>query len=361
MVRAQLTNATTITIDRTTSGIPVAATDSWTTGLTHSAGAGSNRLLVFAVGYENSSDTLVSAVSYGTQSLTRIDGTVATSSGVYDRVELWYLKEANIAAASSTTFSVTWGGSAPSAPMYAAITYGGVDQTTPIAANSTNSTASSSPNPLTTSVTVTDREIAVSAAIAGNSGSYTWGNSWTEGTDQTSGSTTNMSTADHANTSSGTDTASATHSGPNRQAIVAAALTPAAVTSTLPEIAWQAVELKDGSTVQSGSASFSAGTSQVVTSLGQAVNTNYAIAFGSAQACGGQNMGRSSYTADDVTGVASATVALSGTAVTLDRNDTTAAADIGWFVVRFKAKRAMVVGAARRRPPVVLAPECPRS
>lgn len=343
MVRAQLTNSTTVTIDRTTSELPVSAADAWTTGLTHAVGSGSNRLLIFAVGYEHSADTLVSAVTYGGQAMTRITGTSATSSGVYDRAELWYLKESGIAAASNTTFSVTWGSGAPTSPMYAAGAYTDVDQTTPIATSSSNSTNSATPNPLTTALTVTDREIAVSVVTTGNSGSYTWGNSWSEQTDQTSGATTNMSTADHAETASGTDTASASHSGPNRQAIVAAALTPAAVTSTLPEIAWQAIELKDGSTVQSGSANFPASTSQVVTALGSAVNTHYAIAFGSAQACSGQNAGRSSYTADDTPGVASATVALSGTAVTLERNDTSTDADIAWFVVQFKAKRVMVV------------------
>lgn len=343
MVRAQLTNSTTVTIDRTTAGFPVAAADAWTTGLTHSVGAGSNRLLVFAVGYENATDTLVSSVSYGGQAMTRITGTSATSTGVYNRAELWYLKESGIAAASSTTFSVTWGGGAPTDPMYAAGAYTGVDQTTPIADSSSNSTTAATPNPLTTNLTVLDREMSVGVAISGNTGTYSWGNSWTEDTDQTSGATTNLSTAHHAETASATATASATHSGPNRQVVVAAALAPAAVNSTLPEIAWQAIELKDGSTVESGSANFPAATAQVVTALSTPVNTNTAIALGSAQACSGQNSGRTSYTGDDTPGVASATVSLSGSAVTLDRNDTSADADVAWFVLQFKPKRVMVV------------------
>ena len=48
----------------------------WTTGLTHTVGAGNDRLLVFMVGYENSTDTLISTVKYGGQSLTRANGTV---------------------------------------------------------------------------------------------------------------------------------------------------------------------------------------------------------------------------------------------------------------------------------------------
>ena len=201
---------------------PVAILDAWTTGLTHTVSAGSNRLLLFAVGYENGSDTGVSTVTYGTQTLTPIIGDVAGTTTV-GRVELWYLNEAGIAAASGNTFSVTWGGAAPTQPMYAAATYENVNQSTPIADSASNSTDTTAPNPITAAVNVTDGDMAVAAAISGNTGSYTWGG-WTEGTDQTSGATTTMSSAENAATASGTDTASATHSGPNRQAIVAAAL-----------------------------------------------------------------------------------------------------------------------------------------
>jgi hypothetical protein len=44
---------------------------SWTTGLSHTVGAGSDRLLVFMVGYENTSDPTVATIQYGGQSLTR--------------------------------------------------------------------------------------------------------------------------------------------------------------------------------------------------------------------------------------------------------------------------------------------------
>ncbi len=197
--------------------------DAWTTGLTHTVSAGSDRLLLFAVGYENASDPGVSAVSYGTQALSPIIGDVAGTT-IVGRVELWYLNDAGIAAASGSTFSVTWGGTAPVDPMYAAATYENVNQSTPISDSASNSTDTTTPNPITATVNVTDGDMAVAAAIAGNNGTYAWGGGWTEGTDQTSGATTTMSSAENAATASGTDTASATHSGPNRQAIVAAVL-----------------------------------------------------------------------------------------------------------------------------------------
>ena len=151
-----------------------------------------------------------------------------------------------------------------------------------------------------------------------------------------------MSTADHLATADGSDTASATQSGPNRQVLVAAVLNP--VTNIdLTEIVWQAVELKDGSTVQRGSASFAAGVAQAVVSLGSSVDTSRSLAFASAQPAGGQNMGRTTYTGDDVPGAASTTLALTGTTLTLDRTSTAGTTDIGWFVVQFKQRRIVVV------------------
>lgn len=100
------------------------------------------------------------------------------------------------------------------------------------------------------------------------------------------------------------------------------------------EIAWQVVELRDGSKVQSGSVNFSSGTSQQTFAI-TSVDTTRAIAFASAQPANGQSMGKSPYVADDVIGVASATFALSSTSVTARRNNTAASADIGWYVVEF--------------------------
>ena len=57
--------------------VSVSRVGAWTTGLTHTVGAGSDRLLIFAVGYENATDVGVSSVTYGGQSLTQIIGSVA--------------------------------------------------------------------------------------------------------------------------------------------------------------------------------------------------------------------------------------------------------------------------------------------
>lgn len=199
--------------------------NSWTTGLTHATGAGTNRLLMFAVTYENCTNNPgVSTVTYGGRTLTRITGTSTVSSGCYAFADLWYLNEADIAAASNSTFTVTWGGTAPADPMYAAVTYKNVNQASPVASSNSASTSTSTPNPITTTVTAPDGGAVASVAICGNAAAYTWNNGFTERVDQTSGSTTNMSTADKFVATGGTETASATNSSPNRQVIVAAAL-----------------------------------------------------------------------------------------------------------------------------------------
>lgn len=338
-LRARLSNATTVTIDRAVSDTPDVTVDAaWTTGLTHTVGTGSNRLLMFAVGYENSSDVGVSAVSYGGQSLTKITGVVV---GTADRVELWYLNENQIASASGSTFTITWGGTAPTDPMYAAATFANVYQPTPIAGSSTNSSNTATPNPITASRAVSAHGMSVSAVICGSNGSYTWGNSFTEGTDQTSGTTTNLSTANLLAAADGTATASATHTGPNKQAIAIAALNPA--WPDVDEIAWEAVELLDGSTVERGTASLGSGTTQSVVSLSSPTDTSRAIAFTGVQSIGGQGMGRSSYTTDDVLGTALATLGLSGSTLTIERGNSLGTADFGWFVLQLKRRRMMIV------------------
>jgi hypothetical protein len=103
----------------------------------------------------------------------------------------------------------------------------------------------------------------------------------------------------------------------------------------ITEVAWQSIELKDGSSVQRGSASFNSGASSVTPAL-TTVDTSRTIALASFQHGGGQNMGRTPYVADDVLGVASATLAVtSATQLTVTRANTAASADIAWFVIQF--------------------------
>jgi hypothetical protein len=51
----------------------VALEGSWTTGLTHTVSAGSNRLLVFVTGMENNGDIDVTGVTYGGQTMSLVE------------------------------------------------------------------------------------------------------------------------------------------------------------------------------------------------------------------------------------------------------------------------------------------------
>ena len=99
------------------------------------------------------------------------------------------------------------------------------------------------------------------------------------------------------------------------------------------EISWQAIELKEGSAVQSGSSSLGAGTVSTTAAI-TAVNLARTTSFLSSQVNGGQNGGRTAYVTDDIIGVACATAALTSTTqLTLTRSNTAAPADFAWFVV----------------------------
>ncbi len=111
----------------------------------------------------------------------------------------------------------------------------------------------------------------------------------------------------------------------------------------ISEIVWQAVELRDGSTVQRGSAAFASGVSQQTVALGTTVDPSISVPFASVQPAAGQNMGRSSLSTNDIIGVGCVTLALSPTQLTLTRNNTAADADVGWFLVQFRRRRVALI------------------
>lgn len=103
----------------------------------------------------------------------------------------------------------------------------------------------------------------------------------------------------------------------------------------ITEIAWQTIELT-GARVERGTQNFASGTAQRTVGLSPSVDTSRTIAFASVNSATGLAMGSSPYVADDIPGVSSFTAALSATQLTLDRTNTAAAADVGWFVVQLR-------------------------
>ena len=112
---------------------------------------------------------------------------------------------------------------------------------------------------------------------------------------------------------------------------------------TITEIGWQAIELKDGSTVQRGSQTLPTGTALTTTGLGRSVDVASAVPFASVQPVSGQNMGRSNLSTDDVIGSGAVTMTLSPTQLSMTRNYTAATADIGWFVVQFVRRLVTII------------------
>lgn len=95
--------------------------------------AGTNRLVVVATAAEGSAQTAItpSAMSLGGVALTKVQEYVRTAS-TFVGVTLFYLKEADIAAASGGAFAATWGAGTRSGYMNHVFTFAGVDQTTPL-------------------------------------------------------------------------------------------------------------------------------------------------------------------------------------------------------------------------------------
>jgi hypothetical protein len=212
------TDDTSITIPTPGSAGAVSILGSWATGTSHTRENGNNRALIFIAHVEEGGSISLNSVTYGGQSMTKIlDTIVGTTWRAY--VVAFRLNEAGIAAATSDTFVPTWS-TTPDYVSYSSVFLQNVNQSSQIGASASNSTASSSPNPITTSaLTTSNGDMVMMAATSGNNGSYTLNNGFTEGTDQTMGGTATGVTG-HKSATGAAETPSATHSGPNRQVII---------------------------------------------------------------------------------------------------------------------------------------------
>ncbi|MCP3915233.1 MAG: PKD domain-containing protein, partial [bacterium] len=198
----------------------------WTTGTTHPAGTGSNRLLVVALGGESEVDGAndFTAVTYGGQSLTLLTGLETSAVGFSFVDQLWYLDEAGIAAATSDAIAVTVTGPGFGDVSVAAVTYCNVDPSNPIGNTVSVEDSDATPtDPLSASLTVGLGNAAVAAIGCGRPGTFTWTLDLTESTDQEAGSSS-FSTADRLLVApAGTRTARADFSGTvNRNVMVVA-------------------------------------------------------------------------------------------------------------------------------------------
>ncbi len=199
--------------------IPAVADDaniigSWTSGASHDTESGSDRLLLFIAHGEDNSDISVTSVTYGGESMTKVDDLLTTTS-TRAYCAAFYLKESDIANADGNAFVVTWD-TTPDEVTYSSVFLEGVDQTNPIGDNDNNWGTSST---LTTSALSTSSgDIVIVSATCGNTGSYTMNNSFTRETQVVGSSLTAASGAKDADGSN--ETPSVSHAYVNRQVML---------------------------------------------------------------------------------------------------------------------------------------------
>jgi len=173
-------------------GAQVSLSNAWnastSAALSHTVGAGSNRLLVYVISFEDD-DNLndVTSVSYGGRAMTQAaQSTTITGTGSQSRAEIWYLNEAGILLASNTTFTPGFSISNPATShgYYAmAVTLSGVNQVTPICSSGTGQRLTSSTVNLSAGITVLPGELMIYGTHTGDSRTHTPAGGYTESID----------------------------------------------------------------------------------------------------------------------------------------------------------------------------------
>jgi GH35 family endo-1,4-beta-xylanase len=197
---------------------PVTILGSWVTGTTHAKESGASRALIFIAHAEHSTTLTLNSVTYGGQAMTPIVSGTTGGTGYQAYAAAYILNEAGVAAATDGTFNPVWN-TAPEDVSYASVFLSNVDQTTFIGATASNSTTSSTPNPITTVALDTNNgDMVFDAAVCGNTGDYTLQNGFTEALEHDMSSSTG--TDGYKSATGAAETPSAQHTNVNRQCII---------------------------------------------------------------------------------------------------------------------------------------------
>jgi hypothetical protein len=249
-----LTGHIAITMDTTRgSGPDVALLTSWSSGLSHTRQAGSNRLLIFTAHCEDdSSDMHLSSVTYGGRPMTQvIEKNVGTGSRAY--VVAYILNEAGVSAASSSNFVVTWQHTPSVTPGYSSVLLQNIDQGNPIGASASNATTSSS-TISTSALPTNDGDMVIVAGACGNTGNYSVNNGFNKAIELTM--TSSDGVAGYKQASGANETPSITHDNVNRQVIIGFTVKVAGGTGTVSGGAGYILQPTSG---DSGTSTFSLG------------------------------------------------------------------------------------------------------
>ncbi|MCC6581214.1 MAG: LamG domain-containing protein [Phycisphaeraceae bacterium] len=213
----------------TTAHDTVIPISNWITGTTVNLASGEDRLLVTNISCETLAS--ISSVTYGYQPMTLAISSFE-STGVGNRNNLYYMREAHLQAATDNRIRVTWTSGGRDDETVASRLYKHVSQSTPLRVTDATTNASASPIS-SNAMTVSNGDYVFSGASNGQPLYYDWVSPLVEGTDNR-GSTSGHTTADFAvtgNPGTVTATADAIQSGstvPNRQTLVSAVIQPRA-------------------------------------------------------------------------------------------------------------------------------------
>jgi hypothetical protein len=204
------------------------------TGFTYTVSAGTNRCLIVGIQQEDS-DLGTPTCTYGGETMAEVVD-IEVNPALPCRVTLFYLNDAGIEAASSG--AIVPSNAAPATTVHAA-SYQDVGQSTPTNTD-TDSSTSSTPNPLTACDIVTGAADAIVVALAGmgNGGTAAWGGTLVEQTEQEEGGgSATGSLADDEVASATTIACECTWTTPNRAVICAfelVDLSAAGITGIVP-------------------------------------------------------------------------------------------------------------------------------
>jgi hypothetical protein len=226
-------NGIAVEIDKRENGpANVAILDGWTTGLTKTVSAGTNRCLVVVIGMENGIVTPdVTALTYGGRPMTQMYECVSNGAFV-DKLEIWILLNAGINAAVGTALVPTYAPvvNTENVEFFTSISFQNVDQILPISdADVSSINAATNPHQLGGAINTLAGSIALTAAICGNNttptvaiggtNTYTVNSGFVEGTDVYTGNPSfstsgfSMQTATKVIAANGTEQPSFTFNG----------------------------------------------------------------------------------------------------------------------------------------------------
>jgi hypothetical protein len=192
---------------------------------THTAPAGSNRVLVALVTHEDDSGTDITGITYGTVAGTNEIEVAADTGGLVNVAELWSWNEAEIAAAGSNAFVITFGSGNPSEGTAITTRFAqGVTQAGP-SATASDSDLSNNGSGLTPSLNETADGVAFYAGFHGGSAAVNSGpTGYTEiDNDQDTGGEGHTHTSySKLPVSSGTTAPTVTYANAHRVGLVAA-------------------------------------------------------------------------------------------------------------------------------------------